>query len=266
MGSIIDVSEILLELGLSASVTDEERAVVNSAIADAEGAVRRHLKYDPVQRSRTEFYPQADLSAQSRGSTWEVDDGQAVLRQYASAAFDELQVQHIPIRSITDLRIDLDGRSGTRSGGFPATAVRTEGVDFSPNYDGWDSGDNGICRDGIIRSMGRWPLSPGTVRIVYVAGYTTDELHGQDAAVEARPIVDAVKDEAIRRVRKKYALMKQAGVGWAAGPLRGERLGDYSYTTDGAALAASVGGMWDILPETAMKLSEFVNVGWVLAS
>src|SRR5690606_18761523 len=111
-----------------------------------------------------------------------VDNNQAFIRRLNDSAVDELQVQHLPIRyrdkdgsNAIDLRIDYDGRGGTRSGAFAANTQQTEGVDFWPNYDAQDSSGYQLCRDGVIRSEGRWPNQPGSVRITYTAGYTAEE-------------------------------------------------------------------------------------------
>ncbi len=266
MGSVIDVSEALLELGLSSTVTDEERAIVNASITRAEGAVKRYLKYDPVQRTRTEFYPQADRNLLGRFQVWEVDSNQAVLRHLSEAATDQLQVQHIPIRSITTLSIDFDGRSGAKSGSFPAETDKVEGTDFWPNYDGQDSSDEKICRDGIVRSIGAWPTSPGTVKIIYVAGYTSAELHGQDSIVDASPIMDAVLEESVRRAKKAFVTKKKTSVGFLAGVVTSEKLGDYAYTLDANIANQLFGSGWDVMPENMQKLEDFVNLGWTLGS
>lgn len=264
MGQIIDISEVLLELGLSSSVTDEERAIANVSLSKAEGAIKRHLRYDPVQRERTEYYPQRDYDYQAAGAVWEVEGGQAVLRQVAGAATSELQIRHVPIRSVSDLRIDYDGRSGTSAGAFAAETTKTLGVDFWPNNDGRDSDGNEVCRDGILRSIGSWPTSPGSVRITYTAGYTAAELHGQDTIIDASPIAEAVMDEALRRARKIFLLKKKAAVGFVAGAFTSERLGDYSYSGEGSAASRLFSGGMDLLPETVQKLADFVNWGWDL--
>lgn len=266
MGSIIDVSEVLLDLGLSSSVTDEERAIVNAAIGRAEGAIKKHLQYDPVQRTRTEFYPQMSLNLNRGPGIWEVQGGSAIFQRASIGATSELQVQHIPIRSITDLFIDYDGRSGTRSGAFASDTAKTEGVDFHPNYDGLDDSGASICRDGLIRSLGLWPTEAGTVKLISIAGYTLVELHGQDTLVDAASIGEAVVDEAVRRAKKAFVNKKKTRVGFAAGPVSGERLGDYSYTINTAVMNRMFGGTTDLLAETVLKLSDFVNLGWQLAS
>jgi len=263
---IVDISECLLELGLTSSPTDEERAIISTCITRAEGAVKSHLRYDPASRSRTEFYPQRDSSSGSRSAVWESEGNSAILRNLVEGANQELQVQHVPIREspAIDLRIDYDGRSGTSSGAFAAESLKTEGSDFWPNYDGQDSSGNGVCRDGIIRSFGTWPSTPGTVRIVYTAGYSAAELHGQDSIIDASPILDAVIEEVARRVRKIMVQKKQASVGWVAGPFRSERLGDYSYQTDGALTAQLLGGLAALSVESMSKLEPFVNHGFAL--
>lgn len=265
MATIVDISEVLLELGLSNSATDEERAIVATAITRAEGAVKRHLRYDPVQRTRTEYYPHQDFRSAAREAVWEVNDTEAYLRHMAEAASTDLQVQHLPIRSITTLHIDYDARSGSRSGAFGVSTLKVEGEDFWPNYDGLDSSGNKICRDGIIRSAGSWPNVAGSVKLVSVAGYTAKELHGQDTIVDASPIMDAVIDEAVRRAKKAFVNKKHARVGFAAGPITSERLGDYSVSYDSASANRLFGGLYDLLPETSQTLSEFVNLGWPLA-
>lgn len=267
MGRIIDISEALLELGLSVSVTETERAIAGTALVKAEGAIKRHLKYDPVQSVRTEYYPQLDFNNQTRRSIWEVTDTQAFIRSQSKASSDELQVVGLPVRvadsdgnNTIDLRIDYNGRSGTQLGSFAVSSRQVEGVDFWPNYDVEDSAGRSVCRDGIIRSEGLWPDSPGSVKLVYVAGYTDAELHGQDVTIDASPIMDAVIDETVRRVQKAFSRMKRTNVGFVGGPFSSEKLGDYSYSLDLSTLSRLVGTGWDILPETAMKLEQFIRM------
>lgn len=263
---IIDVSEVLLELGLSSTVTEEERAVVQAAIVGAEGAVRRHLRYDPVRLERTEFYPQRSRASRVTSAVWETDGASAHLRLQGDFPSGELQVQHVPIRSVASLHVDHDGRAGSQSGAFAAETLKVEGTDFWPNYDGQDGDGNGICRDGIVRSAGAWPTMPGTVKIKYVGGYTSAELHGECSIVDASPIADAVVGEAVRRAKRAFIEAKRSGVGFAAGPITSEKLGDYSYVANAAALNRLFGGTTDVLPESAEKLESFCNWGWSLAS
>ena len=263
MASIIDISAVILELGLSSSITEEERAILNAAITKSEGAVKRFLGYDPVLMERVEFFPQRDFDYQSRAAIWEAEGGQAVLRRMASAATSELYIRHIPVRSITELCIDYDGRSGARIGSFGAETVKTEGTDFWPNYDILDSDGNKVCRDGIIRAGGSWPTTPGTVRVKYIGGYTQKELHGQDDILDASPIGEAVIEESCRRARRSLLVYKKKTGGGFAGPFTSENLGDYSYSADGGGVAELLGTS-DLLARTADKLADYINLAYTL--
>jgi hypothetical protein len=266
MASIIDLSELRLILSLSDSITEQERAIVQGAVTQAEGAVKRFLGYDPTQRQRTEYYPRTDLRLGKGNYIWEVNDANAYVRQEAEEATNELQVQHIPIRETPaiDLRIDYDGRSGTRAGSFGAETLQTEGEDYWPNYDGLDSDGNRVCLDGILRSFGRWASEAGSVQIIYTAGYTDDELHGRDTILDASPIGEAVLNEAKRRVEGAFVRMKSSTLGWAAGPKTSESLGDYSYTIDSALASKLYGDSNSLMDQSRMALLSFQNMGWSL--
>ena len=265
MPTIADISELLIELGLSASVSETDRALAQQSLIKAEGAVKRCLLYDPVQASRTEYYPNQDFTRTGREAIWEANDTHAYLRHLAEASTIELQVRHLPIRSITSLHIDYDGRAGTRSGAFGSETAKTEGTDFWPNYDSLDSDGNKVCTDGILRSEGLWPATAGSVKIVYTAGYTQAELRGAESVLDASPIWEAVLDEAVRRFTKAKQRMTRGRAGFT-GPLTSESLGDYSYSADSAMLTRLVGGGMDVLPETEQKLSSFINYGVAMAS
>lgn len=258
VSSIADVSEVLLHLGLSASSTEVERALAQEALRRANAAVIRYLQYDPVQKTHTEYLPAVSTYRQGREVVWEVTETQAYSRYLSEASTDELQLTHIPVREITSLKVDYDARSGTRSGSFAAASARVEGTDFWPNYDGKDSSGNKICRDGIIRAEGRWPDVAGSVEVIYIAGYTDEELHGQDSVVNAGSILDVVVDEAVRRFLKVMSRSKRALSGFA-GPFTSENLGEYSYSVDSGIFAKLVGGSVDLLPENEQKLMEFMR-------
>lgn len=263
MGNIVDISEVILMLGLESSVTERQRAVIQSLIASAEGAIKRHLKYDPVYAQRTEYYPMMDTATNSRDSIWEVNATHAYERYLSDASSDELQIQHIPIRSITSLKIDYDGRSGTRPDSFGSDTLKILGEDYWPNFDSVDSDGDRVCKDGIIKSVGLWPNVAGSVQVIYYAGYKEAELRGTDSKIDASPIHEATMDEVVRRFHKMMSRSKgRAGFG---GPLTSENLGDYSYSRDSALYARLVGGT-DLMPETREKLADYENYGWSLMS
>lgn len=267
MGAIVDVTDVLLELGLCDVATEEERTIAGLSITRAEGSIRQFLGYDPVQRSRTEYYPLMKFNEASPQGVWEVSDTHAYWRRISQTLSDDLQVRHIPIRSITSLWINYDGRNGARS--FDAEHLKTEGDDYWINADIDDSSGTRVCRDGIVRSHGLWTTTRGTVKITYVAGYTASELLGQDSILNASPIYSTVINEASRRMIQAMGTnRKVSGVGFVPGSVNSERLGDYSYSagTSGGSTGGSTsdrltGGINDLLPESKEALSGFRNYG-----
>lgn len=262
---IVDPSEVLLDLGLSTAVTEEERAVVESAILRAEGAIREYIRYDPVLGVHTEFHPQQPFQAQISRGIWEVMEQRAVLRQVSEAATNELQLRHLPVREtlvlgVSQLQVwvDYDGRSGSQATSFRASTKKTEGPDFWANYDSYDSAGLRLCRDGVLRTIGLWPTTPGTVKVSYYAGYSSKELHGQDSAVSAVPIWTTVLEEAKRRVRRAM-MVRKGRIGWLAGVLQSEGLGDYNYSVNQNSLQQLFSG--ELMAESRERLSEFVNWG-----
>lgn len=263
---ILDVSSVLLELGLGNSASEAQRATAYMALKRAEAAIIRGLRYDPKFASRTEYYPQADYTAKATQGLWETTADVAHFRRIAPGAGDVLMVRHLPVRSdpLPIVYIDYDGRSGSRSGSFGSGTQRTHGTDFWPNYDGVDSEGNKYCSDGIIRSLGLWPAEPGAVKIVYSSGYTAEELAGTDPNLDASPIAQAVLVEAVLRARRALSRSGAGRAGFVAGPLTSESLGDYSYSMGGADKGMTYGSL-SLSMEAMEMIRDFINYGYDLA-
>jgi hypothetical protein len=259
---IVTRSEVLEELGIT-TPTDAEESVIDKAILKATAAVRRYLGYDPMYAERTEYYPQRSYQAQGGRGVWEVTDTSAVLRQISDAATSEVQLQHLPIRGTPSVWVDSSAKSGTASGAFATETAYTEGTEFWANYDCQDAAGLKVCRDGLLRAYGSWPTEPGSVKVIYPAGYTAEELRGSDGRLDATPIWDAVLTEAVRRARQVLT-MQNGTLGLPVGLKTSESLGSYSYSLDGASAARLFKG--DLLDETKMALEAFVNFGFMLGS
>jgi hypothetical protein len=175
-------------------------------------------------------------------------------------------VRHIPVRSITNLWIDYDGRFGQQSGAFGTSTLKTSGTDYWVSFDQHDDNGYGLCWDGIVRSQGLWPLTAGSVKIEYVAGFSAAEFRGQENMVDATAILESVVNEAVRRMLKVQSRKKRSQVGWAGGPITSESLGDYSYSVDSSTAAKLIGPSTDLMGETKERLQQFVNLGYDLGS
>lgn len=229
---IVTEAELRVVLGLASTITDEERAVLLLVHREAEQAVRKFLGYDPEQAERTVFLPLGDDLSSGVG-LWDVTDTHAVFQ--ADGASNELIVPRIPIRSISSLKVDRDGRFGTRSGSFGAETELEEGVDYYAVYE-----MAGICRSGIIKSQTSWPIVAGSVKLTYTAGLSADELSGNttNRLVDGSGIAQAVKLTAGRAMEVYMTRRKRGRAGWLAGNVTAENLGDYGYSIDGASAAA----------------------------
>ncbi|MBD3404570.1 MAG: hypothetical protein GF411_00365 [Candidatus Lokiarchaeota archaeon] len=264
MAHIVDISEVLLSIGLGASATDEERGMVQLGLVQAEAAIRKYIGYDPTFAIRTEYYPIKDVGTNYSLRRFEASESIAYERRVSEAATSQLQLRHIPIRNTTVPRvwIDYDGRFGKRSGAFANSSEKTFGEDFWPQYDSNDDDGVSIGYDGIIRSIGLWPTEPGSVKVTYAAGYTSDEFKGAKSLVNASSIAGAVVNEA-GRYAKRLLVSKKTNAGWAAGPKIQEKLGDYSYTISTEAALSLFSTMSDLLPESKELLNEFQNYGFI---
>jgi len=262
---IVDPSEVLTLIGLHDGATDAQRVVCQMSLRSAEGAVKKYLQYNPAQLERTEYYPRSDRNS-GAGGVWQANESQAYWERESGRSGVELQVQHLPIRSISAIYVDVDGRFGQKSGAFASGTQKTAGTDYWMTYDGNDSTGTGYCGDGIIRSFGIWPTEPGSIKIVYTAGYTPEELRGQDDILDASPIWSTIIDETIRRMKQAAARQYSSRGGLATGPKISESAGDYSYSTDASIYAKLIDGDRDLLPESKYKLRGFMNMGIMLSS
>jgi len=259
---IVSSEEVQQEMGIS-SATAMELAIIQTAIKRAERAVKRYLRYDPVKRQRTEFYPRGPVTA-SGWVRWEASETEAYLRRYGTGRADELILQHIPVRNIDYLYVDYDGRFGQQSGAFSDNTLKAEGTDYWLSFDMLDDSGKGICFDGILRCAGTWPAEPGTVKVVYTAGYSSDELRGNLSIIDASPIWESVLEEAVRRAKKALTQAKASGIGHFPGILVSESLGDYHYSVDVATARSLFGGVWDVSGATRERLSPFIHWGMML--
>jgi len=259
-GSIISAGDVVAILGETSNDND---TIISLSIRRAEGAVKRFLKYDPVKRARTEFYPQSTARERS-GLVLESTDTHAIFTNPESVRGNELQLQHIPIRSDTAIQIwvDFGAKAGTKSGSFAASTKKTEGTDYWANYDANDSDGNAVCRDGIIRAYGLWPIEPGSIKVTYTAGYTSAEFRGTDSLIDASPIWDAALEEAVQRARKAILSKKSTKLGYLSGPVIEEKLGDYSYKVSDSISKELFGvAAFDLLTESMSKLQDFAHYG-----
>lgn len=270
---LINEAEIRVMLGLTSSITDDERAVLNLIAPAAEARVIDHLGYNPEQALATEYYPRSDAAGgiASGGYGWDVTSTHRRAEMYATGSagplYPSLQLERLPVRQVVDVRVDYSARFGTAPNAFPNDSVWAAGSDYWAEWD-----EASLCRSGCLFAAGTWPTEPGTVRVQYRAGYSPEELTGRATAsgtaadgtittarVNASAIKRAALITAVKAVQSWAALRKSATRGFTPGAIQSENLGDYSYSL---AASSAMAGLVTALPAEAAELLEpFVHWG-----
>lgn len=258
MSFICDFVELQLMVFGDLTPTEAERAVLNYVHAQAESEVQQFLKYDPVQKSETEYYPRLTYTGEgSVTEVWDVNTAhtRAIVKRLATSQ-DNLQLERLPLRTVSSLRVDHSGHWNTVSPAFEAGDAWTEGEDFYPK---WHRAS--YCPTGIMEANGSWPTTPGSVQITYVGGYSRLELAGQAHATSASDQDGMITVRGVNAAGIKRAVVltvMAAMISWAQlkkktgtgllGMLESEKLGDYSYKLGGGG----AGGILNTLLTVAM--------------
>ena len=254
-------AEVETWLGITTTITEGERGLLNMLLPSAEAAVKKYIGYDPVQATRTEYYPLGPFRhSDDEAETIDVQGGVAV---FQGTRYDDniLILNHLPVRSITTLYEDRDARAGQGSNPFPAGSLLTAGTQYY-----LDLTASGISKSGFVYRVGSgWPNVPGSVKITYVAGYSAQELAGQSTD---GPDASDLKMATVLTVAKAFATAKTIQAGSSGSPfgvLASENLGDYGYSVD-AMSASRLFGMLDPIPQEAKTiLHKYMHYGKMVA-
>lgn len=269
---IVLESELQIALGLT-DPDDLQRARMALAMTTGHASVRKYLQYDPEQRvGPAEFYPRREMFGDDLGGVWDVNAGHTraeFITGYGVYKF--LQLERLPVRAVTEIRVDAGARHGQQSGDFGSGTEWTQGVEYNIEWD-----QDGLCKSGMLIANGAWPVGPGTVKVTYRAGYSQNEFRGPASAssvasdgtittqgVDASPIKAAALLTCMAKYHtlKDFAQSQLTGL-MATGPKSSERLGDYSYTLANAQLSSMISSMaLDVPPEAASLLQDFLNYG-----
>ncbi len=164
-------SDIQTYLGL-ASMT----ALATQVQALAEAHVKDFLGWQEVeQQTWVEYYPR------EQGATNTNDPHYIVASNHQRAvpgfyfAPNIIQLQQLPVRSITEVREDATGYFGQVAGSFGSNTLLQQGSDYFLKTE-----QGGIAWSGqLIRRAFWFPATIGSVMVTYVAGFTAAELSGR---------------------------------------------------------------------------------------
>lgn len=276
---IVQEAELRAALGLRPTITDQQQARLMLAVAAGHAAVRKFLHYNPEQKTYSnQLYPRAEASAlELWEGVWDVDASRRrAVWEARDSIFQYLQLEHLPVREITEVRVDPSARFAQQSGDFGSGTVQVVGTDYYVEWDERVSDNSGICRTGQLIAVGSWPVKPGTVQVAYRAGYSPTEFAGPAAStdtsdngyitvkgVDASPIKAACMLECMRSYHTFAQWSQSSLTGMLIpGPKQSESLGSYSYSLASGAAAALLTSMAaDISPQAAGLLNEFAHYG-----
>ncbi len=258
-------SEIRIALGLGSTISQLEETIVTMAHRKAEAAVRNFLQYNPEQFTHVGvLHPSGNATPVAAPFRYTSNATHAIREDFGQPGAEVLQLQHLPVRSVTTLWEDSNARAGSAAGAFADATKLVAGTDYYVDFD-----SAGISRSGqLIRVVGSWSGVARSIKIDYVGGYSAEELNGDppdsgDPFVDASGIRDAVVLTAVKAMMTLMGSQKNAAAGFT-GPLSSERLGDYGYVR-GQALAQRLSGQkFSITGEAADDLQPFAHYGLAL--
>ncbi len=260
--AIVSLSDYATTLNVSAG--DSVLAAIQPAV---DAAVARFLRYDPEQASRTEYYPRRSHPHAGVGErgTWDSDGTRAfwISRYGGTRMSDIIQVKNLPIRGAATVYEERGALAGQKSGSFGVDTQLTSGTQFWMDASESDGDGVLLSRSGqLLRRGSAWPDELGSVKVTYTAGYTATEFAGTASSnVDASDIAMACK----MLMQKMFMTIKataSSSTGSVAGVKLSERMGDYSYTTEGNTARQLAGMSANIVGEIAELLQPHVNYGW----
>ena len=246
---IVDLSEIIIYLGLQATLVDADKGLLTMLKTHVENDARRYVRHNITQpvNDYVEFHPRMDRTR--FGAEIIELSGDVVSFQQASIGGNIIQLDHIYVRSITEVREDFDGYFGSEANDFPAGSVLTEGTDYYMRVEE-RIGSTDLNKTGhLIRRSGNWPSRAGTVKVTYNAGFTAAELDS-----EYTDIKFAIIEEVASRFKKSKTM---GGIEAGGGPLRSFSIGGEITVAFDTSTDATKTGQSGLLRETERRLFKY---------
>jgi len=252
---IATLGETISYLGMGDTADDAAVGQLQTLKRSAEAAVRRYLGYNVTRATYTHYLPRGNpFDARSSGRLISAG-GASVRRAWLGP---DLVLPQCPLRSITSIYEDTGARFGQTSGAFAAASLLTEGTHYY-----WPIDAVGFSRLGTVRRIDAyWPSDPGSIKVTYVAGWTSHELHGDTD--ESEKDATQIRLAVLKTMAEYWGDKKQAesGADGTPGPIKAESLADYSVTYDTTGYGPTV----ELPPDVKIMLRSYRRLPNVKAS
>lgn len=234
-----DEFNVFMDNGLSSA----DLAIVRAYAPVVDRLIKKYLGYNVEQQTYTQFLPDFNVQAQTDA----LITGAESLS--STSARNVLRLPQLPVRSITSVHEN-------------ANAWASDPPDFASSYlvpagsMQLDTLDAGISWTGnLIRLSGAWLTTERSVRVVYVAGLTAEELAGDDYAefkgaayITLQTWLNAIKMQRFN-----------ASTGGSPGIVTSESIDGWSQSIDAGVSAKLYGFMRQLPPAAAQMLEDRVS-------
>lgn len=235
---ICTLDEVMTSLGFD--LDDPRQAVIAIVQKAAERLVKNEVGVNLEQGTFTEYLPAQGPSPEPADL---VAGGARDVAYYQRRP--ALQLRHTPVRSI----VAVNETTVAGGGGWPAESL------LDPSGYWLDESEPGLSRSGLlyrgfgssvagfyVGTGGSWPALPRSVRVVYVGGWTADELEDEHPEVK-----HAVKLAVSAKFRELETHFDNASGSPGVGPLASEGIMGWSQSFDMESVRQQI-GMWTALP------------------
>lgn len=217
---LADTDEILQTfLGISSptSVQQDQMDLIRTGI---ESSIKRFCRWQLTEQSKTSFMPLHPNAMGMNVPTAELFSP----RYMVTGSRNRLQLPAMYVKSITSVNEDQNAQAGYGSADFGATTLLTAGENYFLEK---DQGSAYSWSGGVIRVGRNWSSIPGTIKIVFVSGFSESELAGEQNALRLATIKECA-DAYIRLKRMQAAFVTGVDGGTLNyGLVTKEKLGDW---------------------------------------
>lgn len=215
MPSLAESDDVFAYLSITPS--SAQSAAMDVIVDGMSSAIKRYCRWGIVEKTLTSFLPLHPTAVGYHVPTAEVGYGFGAV----TSGRNRLQLPAMHVKSLTSINEDGGAKAGFNADDFPSTTLLTAGDDYFLEK---DSGSTYSESGGVIRVGQNWSSVPGTIKVVFVAGFSESELAGEQNAIRFATIRECAKAWIARQ--RENSLVSSAGSD--ALVLSSEKLGDYT--------------------------------------
>ena len=214
MPSLVETDDIFAYLSITPTPAQSDAMeVIKNGM---ESAVKRFCRWNLTEKTLTSYLPLNPVAVGYHVPTAEVGYGFGAV----TSGRNRLQLPAMHVKSITSIYEDYGAKAGFNAEDFPSTTLLTAGDDYFLEK---DSGSTYSESGGVIRVGCNWSSVPGTIKVVFVAGFSESELSGEFNGIRYATIRECAKAW-IARQRENVLVSSD---GSDALTVSRERLGDH---------------------------------------